>query len=446
MKTLILSVSAAAVGFAAGYLVVSAQKNAEIARRREGIKADAPADDKQRSGLTAVKRNQGEVQKMTKESASAAEILEKLKGIRVPSGEKRHTIVRQIVHQLGNLVDLGPAALPVIREFLAKFEDVEYSPEAARDDDGEESNENSNSADRTALRDRAQAMRTLVPTQRRAPRLEFTAPPSLRIGLVDVLKDIGGEGAEQVIAEMLSSSGRGIEVAYAARALQQIAGEKYRETAITAAKDLLANPPKIDRPTRFDENARAYLYDVLDRYGDTSFASNAQSLLVTSDGHIDRTTLNYVTATLKEHAVPALYQAYKDPRVTNISEKASIAAQILSHAGVSQQANDVFREIVNDENVPPWMRSLSIQSLAGSRGGPLASSMPTDAAQIQSRIELLNSLPDLGDEQMARARNEAIERLSNRLATVSQAGENPRTFRNRRGQSGNVPGEAPPIP
>lgn len=445
MKTFILCVSAAAIGFVAGYYVVSAQKNAERARQREVIKTDAPSDDKERSTPSSVKRSNSEPLKMTKESASAAEILEKLKGIRVPSGEKRHASLRQIVHQLENLVDLGTTALPVIREFLAKFEDVDYSSESPRDDEGEELNGSGSSAERTALRDRTQAMRTLVPTPRQTPRLEFTTPPSLRLGLVDVLKEIGGESAEQVLAEMLSSSGRSVEVAYAARALQEISGAKYRDTAITAAKDLLTNPPKIDRPNRFDENARAYLYSVLDLYGDTSFAANAQSLLVTGDGHIDRTTLNYVTATLKEQAVPALYQAYKDPRVTNISERASIAAQILSHTGTSQQANDIFREMVNDESAPPWMRSLTIQSLAGSRG-PLASSIPTDATQIQSRIELLNSLPDLGDEQMARARNEAIERLSNRLATIAQGGENPRTFRNRRSQPGNVPGEVPPLP
>ncbi|MCI0539649.1 MAG: hypothetical protein L0Z50_30950 [Verrucomicrobiales bacterium] len=387
---------------------------------------------------------------MPKESASAAEILEKLKGIRVPAGPKRHASLRQVVHQMENLVDLGSAALPVIREFIAKFEDVDYSPEAAPDDDRDELAESSGSPERLPFRDRTQATRPLLPMPKQAPRLEFTTPPSLRLGLVDVLKEIGGEGAEQVLEEMLSGSGRGVEVAYAARALQEIAGPKYRDSALSAAKDLLANSPKIERPTRFDENARAYLYGVLDLYGDTSFAANAQSLLVGADGRIDRTTLNYVTATLKEQAVPVLYQAYKDPRVTNVSERASITAQILSHAGLSEQANDIFREIVSDENVPPWMRSLTIQSLAGNSRGPLASSMPTDSAQLQSRIELLNSLPELGDEQMARARHEAVERLSNRLATVSQSGENPRTFRNRRGQPGNgpasLPGELPPIP
>src|SRR5262245_44480571 len=130
MRVLILCVSAAAIGFAAGYLVVSAQKRPVPGAQREAIRTDRRPDENQPASPNLLKRSNSALQKATRETASAGQILEKLKGIRIPAGEKRHASLRQIIHQLENLSELGPAALPEIREFLGKFEDVDYSVEA----------------------------------------------------------------------------------------------------------------------------------------------------------------------------------------------------------------------------------------------------------------------------------------------------------------------------
>jgi hypothetical protein len=266
-------------------------------------------------------------------------------------------------------------------------------------------------------------------------RLDGLLPPSLRLGVVQVLREIGGDQAEQALAEMLSTSGRGVEVAYVARVLQEIAPNKYRDVAIAAAKDLLANPPPIDRPNRLDDNAKSYLYGVLSMYGDQTFANTAQGLLVTQDGRVDRTALNYLTGTLKDEAVPALYQAFKDNRVTNLWERASLATQILSYAGGNAQANDIFKELVSNDAMPSWLKTTAIQTVAGGQGPFFGGTAPTDPTQIKARIDLLNSLPDLSDERLARARLEALQKLTDSLNASADDTASGRSFRTRLGQN-----------
>jgi hypothetical protein len=258
------------------------------------------------------------------------------------------------------------------------------------------------------------------------PRLDTLLPPSLRLGLVQVLHQIGSDQAEQILAEMLTTSGRGVEVAYVARVLQEMVPNKYRDVAIAAAKDLLANPPAIDRPNRLDENAKSFLYGVLSMYNDSSFGGTAQGLLVTADGHIDRTALNYLTSTLKDDSVPALYQAFKDSRLTNLWERASLASQIASYAGTSPQANDAIKEVLSNESLPSWLRATAIQTVAGGGGAMFGGSAPGDPTQIQARIDLLSSIPDSSDERLTRARNDALQKLRDSLSA-----DNSTSFRSR---------------
>jgi hypothetical protein len=238
-----------------------------------------------------------------------------------------------------------------------------------------------------------------------------------------------------------------VEVAFVARALQEMVPDKYRDVAIAAAKDLLANPPTIERPSRLDEGAKNYLYGVLSMYNDPSFASIAQNLIVTPDGRIDRTALNYITGTLHAQAVPALYEAFKDSRLTNMWERASLATQILSHTGENQQADQIFKEVVNNETLPSWLRATAIQSLSGGRGPFGGSGSLENPGHIKARIELLNSLPEFSDERLSRVRLEAVQKLSERLKAGSNeegaAGESFRSRLDRAQAESDLP---PPLP
>jgi hypothetical protein len=277
------------------------------------------------------------------------------------------------------LVDIGPEALPVIRDFLKQNKDVDYV--------GDLLNESGERA-RSGF------------SSRYVARTDFLVPPSLRLGLVDVLDQLEGEGAEAILAETLDTTGRAVEVAYIARLLEETNPGKYRDNALKAAKDLLANPPSIDQPNRLDENARAYLYQVLAMYKDTSFAQTAQEQLISADGRLDRQALGYLSNVLKEAGVPALCAAYKDTRFTNQSERSQLLNAILQFTGPSASANEFFKQVITDETVPAGIRSFAITGLAGGSGRE----KPEDPALIQSRLTLLHDFRSyLKDEKILKS-------------------------------------------
>jgi hypothetical protein len=387
MKTVISVLLAAIVGFGGGYFFLSrkqSEKTSELAATEAGWQNEKAFLEQ---ALAEAKRRQGEVRTVTRTTSttvtnklSAEEVLEKLLKLNPNVGEEaRSRIFRQIVHHLQMLVDIGPEALPVIHDFLKQNKDVDYV--------GDLLNESGERA-RSGF------------SSRYVARTDFLVPPSLRLGLVDVLDQLEGEGAETILAETLDTTGRAVEVAYIARLLEETNPGKYRDNALKAAKDLLANPPSIDQPNRLDENARAYLYQVLAMYKDTSFAQTAQEQLISADGRLDRQALGYLSNVLKEQGVPALCAAYKDTRFTNQSERSQLLNAILQFAGPSASANEFFKQVITDETVPPGIRSFAIIGLAGGSGRE----KPEDPQLIQSRLTLLHDFRSyLKDEKILKS-------------------------------------------
>jgi hypothetical protein len=387
MKKVIAVLFAALAAFGGGYYFGSnkhAAKAVNMAETEAGWQNEKAFLERQ---LAEARRQKVEVRTVTRTTSttitnklSPDEILESLLKLNPNVGEEsRNRTFRQIVHHLQSLVDLGPEALPVIQSFLRQNKDVDYAGEP--------------------LNESGERIRTGF-TSRYVARTDFLVPPSLRLGLIDAIDQIGGEEAESAMAEVLDTSGRGVEVAYIARVLEETNPGKFRENALRAAKDLLSNPPSIDLPNRIDDNARAYLYQVLAMYRDTSFAQVAQAQLVMPDGRVDRQSLGYLSNILKEQGVPALYAAYKDPRLTNQTERAHLQTAVLAFTGPSAEANELFKQIISDEKVPASMRAYAITGLAGGAG----KERPYDPQLIQSRLTLLhNYRSTLKDETLLRA-------------------------------------------
>lgn len=318
----------------------------------------------------------------------------RLRQLRPGAGVNRIALRRQVIHQLGHLADAGPAAIPVIREFLVRMEDLEYEP-------GGEGTTNRVGSLAAGLRGRP-----------RAP-LDFEFPPTLRLGLVDVLLEIGGFEAETVLAEMLETTGRGVEVAYVARALQRLAPDEHRAAAVAVATELLAHPPVIEQPTRLDRNAQDYLYQVLRMFHDTSFAGTAQGLLVSAEGRVDRDALGYLNGALKEQAMPAIYQAYQDPRLTNQWEKAALVGTAFGYVGPNAQANQMFQDVLAATNIPAPLKALAVASLVGTDQGGFTVERPAEPRMIDARIQLLQSLQaGTEDAQVRGAMERTVENLN----------------------------------
>lgn len=225
-------------------------------------------------------------------------------------GQPPNRQLKRVLHEFESLVDTGESALPAIRAFLARNEEIELQGGTLKGSrDGN------------------------VPT-------DFLMPPSLRLGLFDVLRRIGGAQAEAVLAGVLKTTARGVEVAYLARVLEEIAPGKHRDTAIAAAKDLLANP--VAEAAALDKNDRNYLYGVLAFFNDASQVGVAQGQLLAASGSVDRAALKYLERSLGEQVVPLVAQAYLDPRVTDPAAKEPLVRSALAFVGINDQALQVF--------------------------------------------------------------------------------------------------------
>lgn len=403
MKTLFSILIAAGVGFGAAFFLMPDRGGVAGVSGSSDVEWQARVDQLEKE-LAAARSRPGRAQHSSSEAPivvagrrSPQEILDKLLTLK-PAGDNRIATIRKIVHELEDLAELKDEAVPAIRQFLAQNSDLDYSVERTEEGD----------RDRRGF---------TPPWVRNRATTEFILPPSLRMGLFDVLKEIGGSDAEQALAEVLGSSGRAVEVAYVARMLEEMAPGSYRDVAIEAAKSLLRNPVSIDNPNRLDEAAEGYLYGVLELFGDTSFAEEAKKLLV-EDGRLDRNVRDYLTKTQGEKAVPLLYEAYKNTTFSNEWDKASIASRILDYAGPNADANKLLNEIVGDPNVDSRMKAFAIMRLAGGFGD---AESPKDPEVIKARLNVVGGiardLTDAGntDERLTRAIVRTDENLNKLL-------------------------------
>ena len=397
MKTFLAILLAVGVSIAGTYVVVStsseAKRKAEIAQHEAKWQAEKATLE---SELSAARHQEPLIQHVKTEVAvgqrrSPKQILELLHTLK-PVGAARIATIRKIVHELEELAEWQDKAVPDIRDFLAKNEDLDYSMPRTEGDDG---------GDR----------RFSPPWARSTPQTEFTLPPSMRIGLFDVLREIGSDDAEHVLAAVLGTSGRAVEVAYLARMLEEMAPGKYREVALNAAKDLLRNPLTIDNPNRLDEQAEGYLYGILELYGDTSFIDEAKRLLVNAEGRMNRNAQHYLSKTQGENVVATFYDVYKNNTLSNTWDKVSVANRILDFAGQNQQANAFFKEVITSPDIDSRMRSFAVMRLAGGFGGM---DSPTDPNVIRGRMDLLDSLaPTITDERLQGAVKTTRQNLEN---------------------------------
>jgi hypothetical protein len=417
MKKLIVILLAAGVSFASTYFVVSNQKAAQL----KAAQARWDAEKAQLQAAAAVKESPAPAPTVIVSAAPSApaeespqDILNDLLSIKLGIGSGRNTALRVIVYKLEMLAQRGKASVPAIRSFLSRNVDLEYGEQSnaatnQTDVVGSTNQNNNNGGFAGGPGGRGGRFRRIQNLQ-----TDWVVPPSLRLGLVGTLKEIGGAEGEKALAEMLSITARGVEIAYLARVLEEIAPGKYRDAAIAAAKELLMNPPAIDNPNRLDDLSRSYLFGVLEFFHDTSFAVNAQQMLVGPDGRLDTDAMNYLAEVLKDQSVSALYQAYENPNLTNRFDKMSVGREVLSYVGQNSQANALFTETLNNTELDDRTKAMTIMQLAGGGFGPFAAQSPTDPQVINNRIQLLTSLLSQysNNDTLSQAINAATNALS----------------------------------
>lgn len=274
-------------------------------------------------------------------------ILDELAHLKVSTNQP--LAMRRIIALLEQLTDAGPTALPAISQFLDAGNDVTYE------------------------------------TGGRAPRdvqgiVAALAPMTLRFGLFNVVRRIGGDDAEAILATSLGKTFRGVELAYLTELIEQLAPGRYRNPALSAAKSLLA--------TGVSGTDRDYLFGVLKRFGDDSYVATAQGQLVMADGKVDRSALRYLQQTIGDKSVALAAQTYKDPRVTEPDSKESLARVALAYVGANDQAGELFHEVIFDPTLKPDQTRNLVEDL--NQDGLANRKSPTaeDLKVIANRYEL----------------------------------------------------------
>lgn len=420
MKAFIIGTFAAGAAAGATYLAVSNHQPAhDWSKEKASLEATFQAEkDRLQAELEKERKRSGRVETVEVEVSTALspdQIMERLKSLH-PSSEKQKNL-REIMFHFQSLVAHKDNAVPAISRYLALNEDISYN----FNDSGRGPFGSARRADTPTQAATTQGRGELPPSNNRQgrqgrgsgaeqgdvrqsfgrfartetnPTLEFFLPPSLRIGLIDVLNDIGGSAAENALSEVLKNSGRGVEIALTSHYLEQIAPGRYTEISIGAAKELIPNLPEIENPDRQDQNAKGYLYGILKQHNDTTFVPTAKQLLVTANGEVDPNALDYLNAVLKDQSVSLLMEAYNDPKLTSTWAKAPLAQQILAQVGANSQANELLYRIVSDREQNSMAKSMAIASLAGGGRGPFGggAATPTDPAILQSRLQVLGTI------------------------------------------------------
>ena len=306
------------------------------------------------------------------------EIVAKLVALKSARANEPRTL-REAIYWLEELALRGESALPAIREFLARNEDFDLA--AAQ-----------NKTARTAT--------------------ESILPASLRFGLFEVIKRIGGKGAEALLADTLNSTGRGIELVWLARALQEMAPNRYRESALVSARELLAQPAPASATSPIDRANRDSLYDVLIFFGDSSYVSSAQEQILGANGKVDRSALKYLEQSLGVQAVPLAAQWYYDPRITDPGEREPFARVALNWVGVDGQADDFYLRAINDMTLSASHRKNLIEDLNESGFPDKNKITASDIPIIDGRITIIeDQLPKASDPVNAAALAEALNDL-----------------------------------
>ena len=326
---------------------------------------------------------------------TAEDILNELAALQVVAGPGQARTQYRILSLLDQLAQEGPAALPALHQFLAARRDVSYEPSAGTTG-GNRSRNNSG-----------------------------MLPPSLRFGLLDVVRQIGGPEAEQILVQTAGTTGRGAELAYLAQLLEEFSPGKYRDTVLTAARNLIAGG-KVTDPADRDN-----LYDLLRQFKDTAYVSVAQAQLVSPDGRVDRSALRYLQQTLGEQSLALAVRTYSDQRVADGDSKESLGRVALTYVGANDQALPLFHAATIDPALKPDQRRNLVEDLNQDGLSNRRNPTPEDLKVIANRYTLTQTYLQQeyvrNDKTLNAAFREANKDLANMLrrAGVSVPADTP---------------------
>ncbi len=280
--------------------------------------------DRLRAQLAAAENN---ASLLRPDPAGLLERLQKLD----PAGADRIREQRQVIHLFASLTQLGAQSLPDIEAFLQKDMDIDYQKVGDSQPDMRRFLNVDDKVDLSSLRDYSAY---------NLPEFKTVLPHSLRLGLFETLRDIGGDAAEAILLAELDRTGRGIEVVHLAQMLEDLRPGVHKERLLNAARELAKEP--------LDDTSRRLLFAFLQKHKDPTLIDFAKRILISKEGRVDGSALRFINETLGEKAMPILYQAYRNPTITNPGDKIILRDATMKYVGMNAQSDEIFREVMDE--------------------------------------------------------------------------------------------------
>jgi len=256
---------------------------------------------------------------------------------------------RAVQRLLSDLVLAGPQSLAAIQEYLASGEDLKLD------------------------------------TQAKGKGAPGGKGGSLRQELLQVVMEIGGEQAEQVLAQTMRTAASPQEMLRLAQALEKMAPGKYQQAAVTAAHTQLANISQ----TKGDPGP--YL-EILGMYGDRSYVEQAQAALVQPDGRINKNALDYLQNVLHQDVLPVAQQLFQDGRLTDPKAREELARLATEYVGMADAANQMWYQSALNPELPDKTRERLIRELEKKGFQDPKNPTPQDVQLAQVRLQILDGL------------------------------------------------------
>ena len=226
----------------------------------------------------------------------------------------------QVNQMLQDLRDQGGGALPAIREFLERMEDIEFGELNADGDLAESS--------------------------------------SLRLALFDMLGEIGGGEAIDIAMAQLGMTGDPLEIAILAQKLEELAPGSYQPELLKAANEALrwaANAPREERPDV------GPLFELLQAYGGPEVVRD----VARETGQWWEYSLMALAGLPEGEGIPILIAEAYNPTVP-LEHKSQFPVQMLAQAATqSPEAQDALLDLARSGGVPDSAWEVIADTLAG---------------------------------------------------------------------------------
>jgi len=244
-------------------------------------------------------------------------------------------VARQVNETFKQLIAQGPAGIPAIRAFLERNEDLDFGKL-----------QGGNLADYG----------------------------SLRMGLIDALKQVGGPEAMAVSLQTLQTTTNPAEVAVLARDLEQQAPGQYRQQAVAAATQGLSRAMAAGT----GEQNVAPLFQVLQSYGDASVVGDLEKALPRWGYYAAITLANLPGG----EGIPSLTRMAQDPNAV-ANGQSDIAMRMLAQVSSDNpQASAALLQMARENQISGSAWNAIASGLAGYNlelGSPLVSGATSSA-------------------------------------------------------------------